>query len=457
MKMKLLEEFKNKYNNITYKIYELDNGMKLLHLVNPSTVDSDFAVIVKAGCAFEIKENVPRGTAHFLEHMLLNPNDTFKTFEEIIQFEQGNKKRPNLQINAQTGYENITFTGHCNEKGLERLLERIQSEFEFSKDMVEKQMEKERGIILAEKSRDLKRTDDEFLCFRDFLLGKEYPELTSDLIGKIEDISKISAQDLETYFQKRFTKGNTILTLQSNKDIDEKLEKHINRFGDIIPDGKADAFREIIIDQKYDIGTFQDKRANGITVALEYLFKDAKKIDYRDLAMKALVKNLFQKVTFNILREKKSLIYGLKIWSYRNYFYNYSDISFELTTEKQNVSKMLEELDNVLNEYTFEFLDSKAGEEWFEDIISHQIYPRTTRFQNRLADKVAEDLFIGGEIFNDNKYVEEFKDIGIPDVKKYLKDFLKIPPRIWIKSDLSKKKMLEIIHNSPFEKRFREK
>jgi predicted Zn-dependent peptidase len=157
--MKLLSQFVNKYNNITYKTYELDNGIKLLHLDNPATIDFDFAIIFKAGTSFEMKEQVPKGTAHFLEHMLLNPNSTFKTKEEVDRFEQGSKDRPAIYSNGYTTRKNIFFTCHSNEQGAIRVIERLGSIIEFPKRKFSNMMEKERGIILAEKSRKPKKKE----------------------------------------------------------------------------------------------------------------------------------------------------------------------------------------------------------------------------------------------------------------------------------------------------------
>ena len=92
--MKLISQFKNRFNNITYSTYECNTGIKVLHLNNPATIDFDFAIIFNAGSSYEDMEKVPHGTAHFLEHMLLNPNGIYKDKEEIDKFEQGNKERP---------------------------------------------------------------------------------------------------------------------------------------------------------------------------------------------------------------------------------------------------------------------------------------------------------------------------------------------------------------------------
>ena len=45
--MKLKYKFKNKYHNITYNVYETENGIKVLYLDNPATVDFDFAILLK--------------------------------------------------------------------------------------------------------------------------------------------------------------------------------------------------------------------------------------------------------------------------------------------------------------------------------------------------------------------------------------------------------------------------
>ena len=453
--MKLISQFSNKYNNITYKTYELENGIKLLHLDNPATVDFDFAIIFKAGSSFEIKEDVPKGTAHFLEHMLLNPNSTFKSKSEIDRFEQGSKEQPAIYTNAYTTRKNIYFTCHANEQSNLRVLERLQSVLQFPKKKFSNQMEKERGIILAEKSRKAKREKDAYLMSLEFLFKGIQDEFKYDGLGEKEDIERIGVGDLEKFFKSRFVSGNTVFAIQSNGDISKSIENRIEAIAKEIPNGKRDDFREVELKNKWRVGSFKEERANGISISFIYFDKLERKINYKQYAIEYIYGRLLDWLAFDILREQKSLIYDFSIFKVGNMSFDYSMNGFRFVTESKKAKVMLQELYSLLYTTSFLFLKSKRGKEWFDDVISTYIFPRTTKFNEELAENAVTALLEESEIFNSNTAVREAKKVTLEDIREYLEKKLDIAPHIWIEGDLSKKDMNTLIEESPFAKRFK--
>jgi len=452
--MKLISQFKNKYNNITYNTYQLKNGMKVLHLDNPATVNFDFALIHKAGSAYETEECVPNGTAHFLEHMLLNPNDTFKTKDQINRFEQGGIDRPNIFINAFTNRKYIVFSGNGHEDGKKRILERLGSIYQFPKRKFGNQMEKERGIILAEKSRKLKKENDNYLMSLEFLFKGIQDEFTGDVLGEIEDIKNISVDDLEGYFKSKITFNNTVISIQSNGVLDKKTEKILEDISEKLPKREVKEDRDIKLENRYRVGSFTDKRENGVSVAFIYFRKDISKIDYNLRLKEYLFIKLLDWLSFEILREKKSLIYGFSPFKNLNNSFEYILYGYKFTTEKEKVEETIEEFYRLMYEYTFRFLKTKKGKEWFEDALSTYIYPKTAVYDNTLAEGVATTVVENKEIFNYNKAVREAKKIKIGDIKDFLNMQLDILPHIWIEGNINKKEVSDIIKSSSFEKRF---
>ena len=452
--MKLISQFCNKYNNITYKTYELDNGIKLLHLDNPATIDFDFAIIFKAGSSFEIKESVPKGTAHFLEHMLLNPNSTFKTKSEIDRFEQGNKEKPAIYTNAYTTRKNIYFTCHANEKSNLRVLDRLQSILQFPKKKFANQMEKERGIILAEKSRKAKREKDAYLMSLEFLFKGIQDEFTYDVLGEKEDIESIGIDDLEKFFKNRFVSGNTAFAIQSNGELNKAISNKIEEISKEIPIDNQDNHREVELKNKWRVGSFTEDRANGISISFIYFDKLDKQINYKQYAIEYIYGRLLDWLTYDILREQKSLIYDFSVYKVGHMSFDYSMNGFRFVTEGKKAKLMLEELYTLLYTTSFLFLKSKKGKEWFDDVISTYIFPRTTKFNEELAESAVTALLEESEIFNSNTAVREAKKITLEDIREYLEKRLEVAPHIWIESDITKKEMKKLIEESPFAKRF---
>ncbi len=452
--MKLISQFKNKYNNITYNTYQLKNGMKVLHLDNPATVNFDFALIHKAGSAYEREEGVPNGTAHFLEHMLLNPNGTFKTKDQINRFEQGGIDRPNIFINAFTNRKYIVFSGNGHEDGKKRILERLGSIYQFPKKKFNNQIEKERGIILAEKSRKLKKENDNYLMSLEFLFKGIQDEFTGDVLGEIDEIKSLSIDDLERYFKSKITFNNTVISIQSNGILDKETEKILEDISERLPKVDVKRDKDIKLENMYRVGSFTDKRENGVSVAFVYFRKDTPKIDYNIRLKEYLFTKLLDWLSFEILREKKSLIYSFSPFRNWNNSFEYILYGYKFTTEKEKIAKTIEEYYKLMYEYTFKFLRTKKGKEWFEDALSNYIYPKTAVYDDTLAEGVATTVVEGNEIFNYNKAVRQAKKIKIGDIKEFLHTQLDIPPHIWIEGNITKKEVSNIIKSSSFEKRF---
>ena len=452
--MKLKYRFKNRYHNITYNVYETENGIKVLYLDNPATVDFDFAILFKAGTSFETKENVPKGTAHFLEHMLLNPNSTFKTKEEIDKFEQGNKTRPSLDINASTTKKNIYITSYTNQKGYMRAIERVESILEFPKKKFASQMEKERGIILAERSRKLKKEKDSFLQSLIFLFNNEQEEFTYNILGEEEDIKRININDLEKYFKSRFVTGNCVFAVQAKGEMNSRVKSKLESISKRIPYGVKDIPKKPVLKNRWKVGCFDDDRASGVSFSFLYFNNAEEKIDYKLDVIQFLAGKLFSWLAFDILREKKSLIYDFSPFRVRDFSFYYDISGFSFTTEESKVLDTLNELYAVIYDYTFHFLQTKKGREWFDDAISRFIFPRSIKFSSDLAESDASSLIEDKEIFNDNKSVKAAKAIVIEDIQEYLKEMINIPPHIWIEGNINKKEIIEIVNKSSFGKRF---
>jgi len=93
---------------------------------------------------------------------------------------------------------------------------------------------------------------------------------------------------------------------------------------------------------------------------------------------------------------------------------------FRFVTEGKKAKVMLEELYNLLYTTSFIFLKSKRGKEWFDDVISTYIFPRTTKFNEELAESAVTALLEDSEIFNSNTAVREAKKVTLDDIKEYL-------------------------------------
>jgi len=92
--MKVKENWKDKFVNEEYTIYESKNGVKIIETVNPNTREFKLSLILKGGFAAEIDKNFPIGTSHFWEHLMAGPGKVLNTNEAIRSFLRGNLRKP---------------------------------------------------------------------------------------------------------------------------------------------------------------------------------------------------------------------------------------------------------------------------------------------------------------------------------------------------------------------------
>jgi predicted Zn-dependent peptidase len=452
--MKLKSEFKNKYSKIHYRIYELDNGIAVIHLENPTTIDFDFSIVARAGSFYETKESVPKGTAHFLEHMFFNPNTYYKTKSNFEKFEAGNRQRPRIYINAGTTRKNIYLTGHSNHQGSSRVVERVANLIDFPKGEFTKFLEKEREVILAEKSGQKKQGKNPMEESIRFLLEDSAPEFVYSPVGEIGEIKKVTLEDLHKYFIKRFTTGNTIFAIQENVSPSPSLKKKLEEVSKRFVSQKADEYPGLELENRFKIGFFYDDTLTGVNAYLFYFEKEEKDFDYKYAATKDISYELINKLAFDILREKEGLIYNLSTFERKAYTFGYNIQGISFISEIGKFSKTLESLHTILEKDIFEFLNSQRGKDWFLDVLSTFIYPRTVPYNSKLTEDVSSTYLERGEVFNNNIYVKEAKKVTVEDVKRFLRKRFNTPPHIWLESGGKKKELEKVVKDSSFGKRF---
>lgn len=453
--MKLLQEFKNEYNNITYSLYELDCGIKLIHLLNPTSVNFDFYSVQKAGAIYENVEGIPHGSAHLMEHMLCNPNTTFRTQDDIYKFVEGDKTRPALSMNAGTWYKHMDLRGSSNIKGADRILERIDSMVDFPYSKFKKSFANEKKIVTAERSRRPKVEKDNFLQRMLFLEGETYPEFTYNIIGEVDDIKRIELKDLQNYFKNRFLTKDTIFAVQTNSKLNKFLVQKLEEIGKKYVNKASVSLPKLELPNKLSIGYFYDEKATGTTFELDYFDPVEERYNYKKDSIENVLNSVIRKIGQIILREKKGLIYGLQV-SRDDWFTVYHNVEcLRFIVENSRVEELLASLDSFIFTEIERFIKSDKGTRWINNILSSYIYPTTIVYNSELPYDVASNYLEYGEIHNYNLYVEQVKKITKADLLDELKKLQSTPPHIWVESNLPKKEVEKIVKESTLWKRFK--
>ena len=200
---------------------KLDNGLDV-YIIKKDNFHSSFATFLTkfGGKDIEfipINENnmvkMPSGIAHFLEHKLFEQ----ETGESVHEF----YKKSGTYVNAMTGYKSTKyiFKGPKNFKeNLNYLLDFVQSPY-----FTDKNVEKEKGIILEEARMDL---DSPYRLFSETVLKNLFTSSLYEhtIIGSMDDIKSITKENLYRCYNSFYHPNNMALLIVTNEDENDVLE-----------------------------------------------------------------------------------------------------------------------------------------------------------------------------------------------------------------------------------------
>jgi len=448
--MKKLYSFTDSPTKIEHTIYELDNGVKVFHAKNPSSIEYVLSVIVKAGSVFENINNVPHGTAHFLEHILAgNPNKMLKSKYEMDEFRAGTKTDPKIHYNAVTYKKYIHFFSYGNEKGSRRINKWIKATLDYPVENIPKYIEKERKIILAEQSRKNKDEFDSYFQFIRFLYNNKNNSFTSRVIGEKKDIKEISVENIKKFFKNQLLNQRSIITVQTGRDLKQLEIKDIEHIGKLFKPKKT---KEKYINPQFikekRAHHFTNNQAEGLYFSLIFFQPYHKKINYKERVLRRLLRSLINKISFDYLREDLGLIYSSK--TYTNFYLNCEEelVVYETFMQPRNFDKTLTALNDIINNKLEEFLNSKEGEIWFESAVSSYIFPQNLPYQTNYAEQKGLPLIENYEIFEADKAIGIASTINIDNILEYSNKFFKKTPLFWIESDRKDDKYIKILKQS---------
>ena len=287
--------------NFDVKRHFLDNGLEVV-TVKKDTQIAAVNVGISVGSLYENMNE--KGIAHFIEHMLFKGTKK-RSYEDIndgLELLGG-------EYNAYTDYAATVYTISC-------LTEEIKNGVEILSDMIinssfrKEEVEKERGVILAEirTSKD----DVEDLSFK--RINEEAFEkspLRYDVAGLEENVKKYSKKDLETFYNKYYVPNNAVITIVSSFDHEEAFET-ISKWFSNWKKGE-DIKREIIEEKNIEkVIVTEKENIEQSTIVYLYTFYDLDR-EY-ELPLRILNHRLGESANsllFREVRENKGLAYDI--------------------------------------------------------------------------------------------------------------------------------------------------
>lgn len=203
----------------------LKNGIRIITVPQETAQAVTVLVLVKTGSKHERKEE--SGISHFLEHM----------------FFKGTKKRPNAKAIAETldkvggiynAFTSQDYTGYyakVDSSHFDLALDWVSDIF-LNSILPEKEIEKERGVIIEEINMYYDNPMSYVQILWPKLLYGDQPAGWS-IAGTKESVTKISRQDLINYRENQYVASNTLICLAGNFKETLAIKKVENYFSKI--------------------------------------------------------------------------------------------------------------------------------------------------------------------------------------------------------------------------------
>ena len=359
------------------------------------------------------------GTAHLLEHMLLQGIPSLPSTEELTQFVESRAG----YINAYTYFETVEFELRLPCKYLQEALN-IASEVFFHPLFPEKVLEKERQIMLEEINSNFLSTHDRIGRF--FLEAKYSSDslLKNEVAGMPEHVKTLTMQDLLEFYQELFKTENCYLFIVGNFEEEELNEVVTANFSTVQTTGTFSGPKHFDKGdhnpQYYHFRKDTDLSSVYLDLSFGAMSKDLPVREWLTqlMAMNVLA-NLHKSRLYNLLRYQKGLIYAISMNSISLPGYGINNIPLECSPEH------LEEVLDIIVENLIEMRKNGITQEEFQYIQNYSIDSLLMQFDSMgaIMDNLKQDLLWEGEIFLPERTVEILKEITCDEVNGYLKKY----------------------------------
>lgn len=204
-----------------YELITLPNGIRVIHKEVGHTKIANVGIMLDMGSRDELPEE--QGLAHFLEHMAFKGTQKRNSYHIINRLESLGG-----ELNAYTTKEKICFYASLLDVHLDKAVELL-TDITFNSIFPEKQIEKERSVILEEMSmyrdtpEDSLQDDFDEILFPNHALGR-------NILGTEATVNSFKQGEFRTFLDRNLNTEKIILSSIGNypaKKIIKLAEKYI--------------------------------------------------------------------------------------------------------------------------------------------------------------------------------------------------------------------------------------
>lgn len=403
--------------------FTLKNGVQVATYSIPQMRSIFISTKVKGGSIFDTETS--SGTAHFMEHILVQGTPSFPTVEELSDYMESLAG----SYGASTGSLSIRFTASAPSKHAADLL-KIASEIFYSPLFAKESIERERGAILSE----IKERKDALWYknsqFWNKLRYRKNHPLLLDPGGLEEVVSKIKRADLKKFWAKLFLPGNTYLVLVGGFE-NPQIKKLINQyFGQYQNNSKFSGFPKLTKKDMSDktVGIRTDLELKTCYVDLTFP-SNSMEAPIEEAANQFVLKSILGRMRgsrlYRLLRQRRGLVYdvgfGSSAYPLFGYCYAYCQVSPE---------KLDEVLELLIKEISV-FYQNGPTETEVEFAKNYHINRVLMQFDHpaAIADWIEDDLMWEDKIYTPEEYAEIISKVSVEKIKQFMQkywDFTKL-------------------------------
>lgn len=217
-------------------IFTLSNGIRVVHRRMPTTAIVHCGIMLNVGSRDETLDN--QGIAHFWEHMAFKGTRKRKTLDIINSLDSVGG-----ELNAYTDKEKIAFYASVRNEYFERAVDLL-SDITFYSIFPEKELEKERSVILEEMAMYLDSPDDSLQDEFETVVYRKHP-LGMNILGREETIKGFQRKDFTAFIKNHINPSRIVFSCVGNISLDEVqrlAKKYLERFKGYAVNGKRQKF-----------------------------------------------------------------------------------------------------------------------------------------------------------------------------------------------------------------------
>ncbi|MFD2513337.1 M16 family metallopeptidase [Pontibacter locisalis] len=311
-----------------YQIHTLSNGIRVVHKQVLHTKIAHSGFIMDIGSRDELPEQ--QGLAHFWEHMAFKGTLKRKSFHILNRLESVGG-----ELNAYTTKEKICFYSSVLDKHFEKSFELL-TDITFHSIFPEKEIEKERGVILEEMAMYLDTPEEAIVDEFDAVVFDGHP-LGNNILGTKESVSSFSKQDFLNFIKRNLSNDSLLFCSVSNLPF-EKVVKLAEKYLKDVPSINKQRDRTPFVNYQPKVITIEKpiSQAHCVIGCPAYALSDDRRIPFFMLVNLLGGPGMNSRLNLAV-REKHGLVYTIDA-NYATYL-DTGLLSIYFGTEKKQLKR----------------------------------------------------------------------------------------------------------------------